>query len=281
MKSHPLALVIAGPIRKCRLGRLPKLAEHLGPVKAASFRQASRIANTLRSGRPVYHYEDLAPARVVLICGPERPVAQIVSGLRESALAWPRKSVLLCGGALDSAALSELAARGAATGSLAWLDDPARTRCFVEGDRLAVREAKRLFDAGGGQVLEIRRSMRGVAAAGTSLASWLLFPLVDASMSCFRHAGLTPRRGRPVIERLVERSLRAYLKSGQRAWKGPSTAEEREAFLVQLESLREADPALARILLEAARLSLRHLGKDTNWLEPEPPCARRAAASGA
>jgi len=277
-RVRPLALVISGPLRMYGLGRLSNLAEHLGLVKASSFRQASRISNTLRCGQPVHRYEDLEPARLILICAPDEMVAGIVAGLLEAGLDWNGKAVLLSGGTLDSGALRELAARGAGTASFAWIEAYPVPDCFIEGDRTAVRAARRLFEEGGGRAVEVRRSARGICAAGTSLASWILLPLVDASLSCFRHAGLTPRRGRLVVERLVERSLRSYLKGGRRSWRGPATPEARRAFRMQLEALRGTDPALAETLLTASKLSLHYLGKSTDWLERETLPARRAAA---
>ena len=53
------------------------------------------------------------------------------------------------------------------------------------------------------------------------------------------------------------------------AWKSPSTAAERRAFLGQVDALREKDPDLAEQLIESARLSLRRSERSQDWVEPE------------
>jgi predicted short-subunit dehydrogenase-like oxidoreductase (DUF2520 family) len=273
--------VATSRISQSPIVRFRNLAEHLGPVKAASYRQASRIANTLRAGYPVHRYEDLSRSRIVLVHDSGEKAAPVLSQMAAAGLDWSEKVVLICGESFTSEDLSELAAKGAAVGSLTAIDGPGELRFLVEGDRLAVRGAKKLVEVGGGRVLEIRQCTQRVCAAGASFASWLLVPLIDASVECFRAAGLTPGRAGPIVERIVERSLRAYLKGGRRSWKEPRSAEQRRAILRQVESLRKTDSELASFLLDTARVSLSHLGRDAGWLQDAtPPLRRAAAASG-
>jgi hypothetical protein len=275
-KSLKLALVLSGPVRRYPVTRLRNLAEHLGPVKAQSYRQASRIANALRAGYPVHEYKELARSRVVLLCAPEKKFAALAAELGSAALEWRRKVVVICGGPFDSGSLAELAARGAEIASVHCLEEAQQPRFLVEGDRLAVRYARRLIEGGGGIAIEIRRNYAGVCAAGVAFASWLLLALVDAAAVCFRQAGLAPRKAGAIVERVGQRTLRAYLKAGRRACRVLATAEERTAFHYQLESLRKAQPELAGLFLELAGLALNHLGRETAWLD-EVAAARRAA----
>jgi hypothetical protein len=275
-KPLKLALVLSGPVRRYPITRLRNLAEHLGPVKAQSYRQASRIANALRAGYPVHDYKELARSRILLLCVPERRFAALEAELGVSALDWRRKIVIICGGPFESDSLPELAARGAGIASVHCVEEAQQPRFLVEGDRLAVRYAKRLIEGGGGAVIEIRRGYAGVCAAGVAFASWLLLALVDAAALCFRQAGLTPRKAGAIVERIGQRTLRAYLKGGRRACRVLATAEERSAFRHQLESLRKARPELAGLFLELAVLALNHLGRDAAWLR-EAGAAQKAA----
>jgi len=279
MKSHQIALVITVPTRDCALCRIRNLTTRLGPIMARSPRQSTRLANTLRAGYPVSTFEELAPARVVLLCLAEGGLAEVLDGLISARFSWRGKSVLLYGPVPDSAALSGLAERGAAVASLAAVTSPDDFHYLVEGDKHAVREARRLVEGGGGRVLVVQRSSQALCAAGASLASWLVAPLIDASVSCFRDAGLTPRRAGPLAEGIVERTLRAYLKGGRRAWKCPSSPDQRKVFLRQLRAVGEADPALAEFLLETARHALCRMGRDTSWLEQVSFSQSRAAAA--
>ena len=275
-RSLPLGLVLTGQVRRYPLVRLASLAEYLGPIKGITYRQASRIANALRAGFPVKSCDDLAQVRALLVCSPERQVRTLVEDLQASKVDWRRKVVLLCSGPLDSGHLAELAVRGAEVGSLHAVEEPQPGRFLVEGDRLAVRWARRLVEEGGGIAIEIERGTAGLCAAGESLATWLLLALLDASAGCFRRAGLPAGGAGPIVARLAHRAVRSYLKGGRRACRLPETPEEQVRFRLQLEALRRADPALAGFLLEVALLAFAHLGRDGAWLR-KLACERAAA----
>jgi predicted short-subunit dehydrogenase-like oxidoreductase (DUF2520 family) len=267
MTSYPqLALVLTGQVRRYPLALLPSLVAHLGPVKGVSFRQASRIANTLRAGFPVKDYGALARARVVLVCAPERQLRTLVEELQEAAVDWRRKVVLVCSGLFDSSRLAALAARGAEVGSMHALEELQPVRFLIEGDRQAVRWARRLVEDSGGVAVEIERGSASLCAAGESLASWLLLALLDGSARCFRRAGLTAGAAGPIVARLAHRAARSYLKGGRRACRVPETQEEQFRFRLQIEALRRADPALAGFVLEVAVLAFQHLERDSGWL---------------
>lgn len=278
MKSRRIALVSTVPTRACLASKFGNLAARLGPVCGKSYRQSSRIANKLRAGYPVKQFADLASAGVFLLCVPNEQLNDTLAGLRAVPADWRGKIVLLCSGIPDSAALQELADRGAATGSLVLANELGGTRFLVEGDRLAIREAKKLVESGGGRVVVVRRSSQALCAAAGALSSWMLMPLLDASALCLREAGLPPGRAGPFIEGLVVKSLRAYRKGGRRAWKHPTSVAEQHAFLAQLRAVNKTDPELAEFLLETARLAVRRMGQDTGWLEGFSFPLRYAAA---
>jgi len=277
-KSLHLALVAAGRLRDYSVLELRSVRAQLGPVQSASLRQASRIANTIRAGYPVRHVEEFAQSHVILICVPDAKLPRVVSSLADSNLHWTQTAVLVSEGSRGTEALAELAQLGAQTASLTSLNGADKPRFLVEGDRFAVRAARMLVEEGGGRIVEVERGSHGVCAASAAFASWLCQPLMDASAECLRHAGLTPCGAGAIVERAVSRSLRAYLKGGRRAYRAPSTLEERQAFLRQLEALRRRDPALAKFFERTATEALRRMGRSTTWLEASTPNTRRVAA---
>ncbi len=279
MKSQTVGLVLAGKASNCPLTRLRNMPEWLGPVKAHTFRQASRFTNKQRAGYVAHEYSDLSSARTILICAEEENAGEIIGALAGVRMSWRRKSVVLCGGSRDQAALEGFRERGASTGVLTLLDATPQLWCLAEGDSVAVRTMKRLIESGGGRITEVSKGSLELCEAAVSFATWLLLPAVDASMVSLRKAGLSPRRAAPVVERLVERSLRGYLRSGRRSWKVPQTAEKRRAFTGQIETLFEADPELGELLAEMARISLRRVGGNDDWVAV-PEAKVKGAASG-
>ena len=280
MKSRQLALVIAGPALQCPMRKLPRLAEHLGPVMAASYRQASRTANTLRAGQAVRDCAGLAAARTILLCPSRRPPGGLIAQLAAADLRWKSKSVILCDNLHDSGELAALAARGASVGALCLVDDAAQPLFLVEGAARAVRDASAFVEAAGGRVLAVNPGCQWISVAGISSASWLAMLAMDCSVACFRQAGLAPSRAGQVTELILEKALRAFRKGGRRAWKLPVSPAEREAFLRQIEAVRESDEALAEFLADAARTSLGRLGADSAWLAQASRGRGRGAAGG-
>ena len=245
-----MALVGAGPVSRSFLARLPAVAEHLGPVMSLSFRLASRIANAMRSGFPVAGYKDLDRSRVVLVALPARYLSRVVSELAAAPLDWTRKTVILCDGERDSAVLASLAARGAATASLAPLEGFDEKRLLIEGDPAALLAARRLLVHGDVRLVELRRQTKTAYVAGITFLTALSAPLFAAANDCFRSAGLNSRLRAQVIERLAARTLRAYLKGGGKSWTGVAARGEAAA-------LERISPELAASYADAARVALR------------------------
>jgi hypothetical protein len=185
--------------------------------------------------------------------------------------------VLLSGGEVPKTASDGLAQSGAQTASLALFDDTPRLWFLVEGAPAAVRTARRLVEGGDGVITEVEPGCLGLCGAAMSFSSWLLLPTIDAASQSLRKAGLSPRRAAPLIERMVERTLRAYLKGGRRAWKPPETAEQQAAFVHQIEEMQRVDIELSELLGRLARNSLEGANRSADWV-PRPK-AMRASAS--
>ena len=277
--SLKLALIAAGQLRRYPVVRLRNLADRLGPVKAQSFRQASRFANSLKAGYPVHKYEDLADCQTIVVCATHRRLHALLSELEGTDFDWSRKTILLGCGQHDSGNLRGLAAKGASVGALFQFGSLQESRFFVEGDKAAVRAAKLLVEGSGGQLLEIRMGRSGVCAAGVTLATTLVISAMHSSVRCFRHAGLSSSDAAAAVGSLAQMSLRSYLRAGQRAFKLPRSAEERHAFQQRAESLERADPKLGAFFSDLGKLVLESEGWDSSWLDDPPLRVFHARAS--
>src|SRR5580658_9147753 len=112
-KVQSVGLIGTGNLTDSPLTRFWWLSERLGPVKSASYRVASRIANMLQAGRPVKDYAEFQDCDLILVCVPEETISQVVSEMVSAEISWQAKAVVLCSTWLDSAELHPLAALGA------------------------------------------------------------------------------------------------------------------------------------------------------------------------
>ncbi len=262
-----LALFGAGAVAKSFLARIPWLATRLGPVGAPSFRLASRIVNSMKAGSAVKDLEAFQACKVVLICVPDATLAETVSLLADAPCGWPGKIVLLCDSGEHSSALAPLAERGAAVASLTPLDGQA-PRFIVEGDRLAVREAKHLVRDMHGRAIEVDSEKMALYMAGMSFGSSLFLPLAATCVECIAGASGSTLVGMRIADALYQRWLRAYLHAGKKSWSGPLAAGDETAVFRQLEALHRADPAVERLYREMAIFAL-------EWSKRHPELLRR------
>jgi hypothetical protein len=274
-----MALVLRGKISACPLTRLRNLPEWLGPVKARAYRQASRFANSRRAGYPVHDYSELAASRYILLSAPPDKVAPTVTEMADAGVNWRRKRVVLCSGDGCDSGRRELEQRGAKAAALSLFDEAPRMWFLVEGEPPVVQAIRRLVEGGGGRITEVARGSLSICEAAISFASWLLMPPIEGSARSFRLAGLPPGHAAPLVERLVERSLRAYLKGGRRAWKPPRDEEGQKEFLRQLTAMCDADPQLAESLEQMAKISLSRAGLACDWIGTKPPRAKAASVA--
>lgn len=273
MKSRRLALVITRKAGDCLLSRLPNLRSQLTSVVAPTLRRASRVVNTLRAGTPASGVEWLREADIVWIT--VRGGDPFLGALLDAPAAWVDKLVIWQGS--GEPAPEGLRRAGASVASVIPIEDPEEIRCFAIGARRPVRETRRLIEGAGGRVVELRSGAETEAAAAIAAGAWLLIPHLETVQLCLRRAGLTPGAAAPVIEHLVERSLRAFLKAGRRASRSPEKPEEQAAFQDLLGRLEERDPVLHRRIRDGARLALAEMGRPAEWLEAGAR-VRRAAA---
>ncbi len=216
--NRSVALVCAGTISRAEITRVPNLISHLGPIKAASMRVASRAANTFRAGYAVQTYEDLNEAPLILISAPGDRAPELIEDMSQAELNWPRKTVVLTGSSLDSNALACFETKGASVGSLHIEDCPGVPLCIFEGQEAAFRSLKQIMGRHGGKLLWIRQGDMPRCFAALGLSSHCFVPLLDASVQALLEAGLSPAQAEQVADRLILRSLRSYAKAGKASW---------------------------------------------------------------
>lgn len=222
MKQAPsVALVGAGSVSRSFLARIPKLADQLGPVKAPSFRVARRIVNSLRFGYAVREHAELRDARLVLIAVPDSRAAATLEELGSAMSDWRDRSVVLCGSRQNSGLLAALAARGASVASLDPIPGMRQDHYAIAGDRAALSRLRSLLGDGAKRTIEIHPEAKEHFLRALWMASAGVMPAIDAAVMNLRHAGVERRVAVPIVEELVLKSVRGYLRAGRKARHAP------------------------------------------------------------
>lgn len=265
-KQAPIALLAAGRTRDSFLRRVPNVAERLGPVGSSSLRLASRIVNILQAGVPVDSLEAFAQANVILISVPDSWLEQFQDELLRCEFSWKGKCVLLFESKLDSGALGKLAEAGASVGSITPVPLFDEKLVVLEGSRKAVQEGRKLMTSPGIRVLTMDAGRKSLFSAGTGFATSLALPLLAASVETLRASGIEQNDALALAEKLFQRTLRAYLKSGRKGWEGPLPAQDTDSVRSQVQALFRESPQLASYYYENAIKVSEILKQDPAWI---------------
>lgn len=205
----------------------------------------------LGAGYAVKEYEELDSCRLILVCVPDELVPKIVAELTASSISWRGKAAVLCSSWLDSSELDDLSARGAAIGSISPIPGYDEMRYLVEGDRLAIREARTLVEYREKRAVDIQRPLKPFYLAALTCTGTLLFTLLAATSESLQHAGIPAAASENILERLVTRTVRSFIKAGRNAY--PALPPD---LTRQLRALQSVDPRLARYIEQSARLAM-------------------------
>jgi hypothetical protein len=253
--AKPVALIAWGNLTDSPLTPLLRLSGRLGPVKSASFRVASRVANIIREGHPVKYYADLDKCHLILVSVPDVDIPRVITELATSEINWPGKAIVLYNTWLGSDEMQELSARGAAVGSISPIPGFEDSRYLVEGDRMAIRESRRLLEQCQRRILDIEGRLKPLYLAWLTCTGSLLFGLLLAAAESLRHAGVTSALSALMLEKQMGKTLRSYLKAGRQA-----CPDFRELPKI-LRALAAADPELALYVEQSSGLAARLLEK--------------------
>jgi hypothetical protein len=248
-KAQSVGLIGTGSLTDSPLTRFWWLSERLGPVKSATYRVASRIANMLQAGHPVKDYAEFETCVLVLVCVPEETLPQVVSEMLSAEISWRGKAVVLCSTWMDSGELRDLSARGASVGSISPIPGFDDERYLVEGDSLAVRESRRLVEHRERRAVAIERPLKPFFLAALTCTGTLLFALLRVALESLQRSGIPAGFSAALLERQLERTLRSFLKGGRRAYPPP------RQLTGQLRALSAASPELAHYLEQSCGLA--------------------------
>jgi|HubBroStandDraft_4_1064222.scaffolds.fasta_scaffold85714_2 predicted short-subunit dehydrogenase-like oxidoreductase (DUF2520 family) len=252
-----MGMIGAGGVNRSFLARMPMLLGRMGPVKAASFRVARRIANTLRAGHAVTNYAAMAPCDLIWIAVPDIGIDRVS---RDLAAATPLagKIVVLCASALDSFWPGPLLAAGALVATLNCVEESGERVFVAEGDPMAMRELRRVIAADKRKLIELRAASKALYFSGVHLATYLLLPWIAASVESLRDAGLSRVEATHVANALGGRALRAYAKAGPKAWSPLAAELLRLSIARDLDTIHGVDPKLAALYANGVEQALRY-----------------------
>ena len=221
-KAQSVGLIGTGSLTDSPLTRFWWLSERLGPVKSASYRVASRIANMLQAGHPVKDYAEFESCDLILVCVPEETVPQVVSEMVSAGISWRGKAVVLCSTWLDSGELHELSALGASVGSISPIPGFDDERYLVEGDPLAIRQSKSLVEYRDRRAMAIERPLKPFYLAALTCTGSSAVCLAPRGVRIVASlARIPPGLSATLLERQLTRTLRSFLKGGRRAYPAP------------------------------------------------------------
>jgi len=257
-KPRPAALLAAGNAQGCPVLRAFVKAHAVGPVASTSLRVASRTVNAIGGGHAVPSPDEFGECHLILISALGKSPRALISELAGAGLEWKRHAVVLIGD--DARPLAPLAELGAATGLLAAVPGFEETLFIFEGSRMVLRPVRHLLNSQGIRIILVAPGARARFDAGVSLAGHVLFPMLAAAGLALASARLSRNLTDAVVEKTVQRTLRAWLRSRRRGWgtlAGGSLA-------AQVEALGKADIGAGAYLgdtVEAARRFMRSDGE--------------------
>jgi len=250
-------MIAAGGVSRSFLSRMPVLLARMGPVKAASFRVARRIANTLRAGHAVMNYNALEPCDLIWIAVPETGIDRVSRDLA-AAMPLSGKIAVLCGSTRDSFWPGPLLAGGARVATLNCVEESSERVFVAEGDPAAMRELRRVIAAEKRKLIELRAASKSLYISGIHLATHLLLPWIAGSVESLRDAGLSRVEATQIASALGNRALRAYVKAGLKAWSPAAAGHLRLSVARDLDTIRGVDPKLAALYADGVEQALRY-----------------------
>lgn len=247
-RSLRVGLVAEGNSTHSMILRLPKIAEELGPIKSAALRVARRLSNFLRAGYAVIDYEDLQPAKLILLRVPDTAAARVVQELSASALRFKDISLVLCESWLMEDVLEPLRLRGASVATLVGFSGVRRNWFAIEGDRAAVQQVRRFLERNDARALEIRPGAKPLYFAAQLLATALPVPLFTCAQAALRESGISGNHLQMLLGDMGQCMFRDLLKGGRSASAGPLEQCSTELAGHYLRTLEQSHPGLAEVI---------------------------------
>jgi len=241
------------------------ISEIVSGSSAASKRKAGDLARKVKAHASTSDRARL-DADLVWFCVPDREIASSSRQLA-SVVDWRKKIAFHSSGALASDELKSLRQGGAAvasvhplmtfvTGSMPSLIG---VPFAMEGDAAAVRSARQIVRALGGEAFTIRKQYKAAYHAWGAFASPLLVAMLVTAEQLARQAGLSAVGARKKMLPIVRQTIANYGALGAAgAFSGPIVRGDAEIVRKHLQVLRKL-PEATDVYLALARAALRYL----------------------
>src|SRR5580693_8833394 len=257
-----IAIVGAGRLGRALAQELNRaeytISEIVSGSSAASKRKAGDLARKVKAHASTSDRARL-DADLVWFCVPDREIASVVD--------WRKKIAFHSSGALASDELKSLRQGGAVvasvhplmtfvTGSMPSLIG---VPFAMEGDAAAVRSARQIVRALGGEAFTIRKQHKAAYHAWGAFASPLLVAMLVTAEQLARKAGLSAVEARKKMLPIVRQTIANYGALGAAgAFSGPIVRGDAEIVRKHLQVLRKL-PEATDVYLALARAALRYL----------------------
>jgi len=253
----------------------------IGRSRGASLKNAHTLAKQV-GARASADLSDVH-AGLIWFCVPDAEIARAARSLAAN-IKWKGRVALHSSGALTSDELTVLRRRGAAVASVHPLMTFVRgsrpslvgVPFAVEGDRAAVRVARRVVENVGGRAYSIRQKDKAAYHAWGTFASPLLTALLATTEQVAVLAGVNRKAARRRMIPILLQTLANYAAFGAAGgFSGPIVRGDVDTLKRHLRVLRDA-PVARGVYLSLASAALAYLpGKNKRALRRELKSARR------
>ncbi|HEY2460827.1 MAG TPA: DUF2520 domain-containing protein [Candidatus Acidoferrum sp.] len=268
-----LSIVGAGRVARALGRRLQESGWKIGAVAARSEASARRAVRFIGAGAALSNISrGILATQVILVAVPDDAIAGVAAELaRVGAEELRRKVVLHTSGALDSNVLQPLREFGAVVASMHPLQTfsgvrvpPLEGKTFaIEGDRLAVRTARKIVRTLGGAPARIDPRNKLLYHAAGTIAAGHALTVVESATQLLMAVGMKRGEAMRALLPMTRQVLENYEHLGPRAaWTGPLSRGDHGVVAAHSAALgkvspqfREAYDAMNRLALHV--LSLR------------------------
>ncbi|OGV74301.1 MAG: hypothetical protein A3K19_17860 [Lentisphaerae bacterium RIFOXYB12_FULL_65_16] len=234
-----------------------------------SVERAAEAVAFIGAGEVAGSFDELTPADFLMIATPDDAIADCSARLADALGDGLRTCVVFhCSGCLAASdVLADVAARGAATGSMHPIKSFANpekdvgglagTYCTVEGSETATRELKTLLDALGARVLDVSPESKIIYHAAAVFACNYVTALMEVSLRCFEKAGISRETALQVLQPIVDGTVRNVFALGPaQALTGPIARGDAGVIRAHHEALAEWNGEVADLYKQLGLVAL-------------------------
>lgn len=208
------ALVGAGSVATSLAGQFARVPGAVGPVVGVSYRVASRIANSLRAGRPARDPSVLAKSSLLVIHAPPSQMKGLANAVAKAPINWSEKALVFVDcepGPMREGPMSRA--------SFAWMKRcPIPGRLAMGGDARALIPAQRLAALYDRRPIVVPDEMKHRFEAAMLLGGPALTPMIDSVAHVLRETGMTDKQATQSAVALFQGTVGAYGHSGRQSW---------------------------------------------------------------